>query len=111
MLVWSRGFFFFFRLMLFEIVVDLLISLVSILELPWDQPTLECAEYMAWKDGKALLLTPWSKLDHLALSLVRKMLVPLPSGRSKIREIIAHRWSKKHFDKLGKYCVEFSLFS
>ncbi|XP_069695563.1 serine/threonine-protein kinase grp isoform X2 [Periplaneta americana] len=79
------------------------IILVAMLagELPWDQPTVECREYMAWKDGKAVHLTPWSKLDNLALSLVRKILVPLPSGRPNIKQIRAHRWCNKYFDKLG----------
>jgi len=72
-------------------------------ELPWDQPTGECKEYMIWKDGTALHQTPWSKLDHLALALARKILVPLPSGRSNIKQIRAHRWCNKYFDKLGKY--------
>ncbi|GFG38350.1 hypothetical protein Cfor_05695 [Coptotermes formosanus] len=81
------------------------IILVAMLagELPWDQPTGECREYVIWKDGKALHQTPWSKLDHLALALTRKILVPLPSGRSNIKQIRAHRWCNKCFDKLGKY--------
>lgn len=79
------------------------IILVAMLagELPWDQPTGECKEYMIWKDGKALHQTPWSKLDYLALALTRKILVPLPSGRSNIKQIRAHRWCNKYFDKLG----------
>lgn len=79
------------------------IVLVAMLagELPWDHPTVDCKEYMAWKDGKAVHRTPWSKLDHLALSLIRKILVPLPSGRSSIKQIKAHRWCNKCFDNLG----------
>jgi hypothetical protein len=79
-------------------------------ELPWDQPTGECKEYMAWKDGKAAHQTPWSKLDHLAFSLIRKILVPLPSGRSNIKQIKAHRWCDKYFDKLGK-CARMYAFN
>jgi hypothetical protein len=78
-------------------------KLCFIAELPWDQPTGDCKEYAAWKDGKAVHQTPWSKLDPLALSLVRKILVPLPSGRLDIKQIRAHRWCNKYFDKLGKY--------
>jgi serine/threonine-protein kinase Chk1 len=80
------------------------IILVAMLagELPWAQPTGECEEYMAWKDGKATHQTPWSKLDKLALTLRGKILVPLPSGRSNIKEIQSHHWCNKCFDKLGK---------
>jgi hypothetical protein len=58
---------------------------------------------MAWKDGKATLQTPWSKLDDLAMALVQKILVSLPSGRSTIKEIQSHGWCNKCFDILGKH--------
>jgi len=83
-------------------------NLYLLSELPWDQPTGECKEYTIWKDGKAIHQTPWSKLDHLALALARKILVPLPSGRSNIKQIRAHRWCNKYFDKLGKYTGMYS---
>jgi len=35
-------------------------------ELPWDEPTIRCPEYVEWKDCK-ITLTPWSKIDNLAL--------------------------------------------
>lgn len=44
-------------------------------ELPWDEPTFSCTEYTAWKDKDCRLFTttPWTKIDNLALSLLRKV--------------------------------------
>jgi serine/threonine-protein kinase Chk1 len=81
---------------------DMILSLCSVSELPWDHPIPQCKQYAAWKDNNAIHQTPWIKLDNLALTLIQKILVPLPSGRSNIKEIQAHRWCNKHFDKLGK---------
>nr|CAD7405515.1 unnamed protein product [Timema cristinae] len=79
------------------------IILVAMLagELPWDQPTPDCEEYMAWKDGKGMNLTPWSKLDTTVLSLIRGILVPLPSGRYDISRILAHRWCQKRLSRMS----------
>ena len=71
----------------------------SVTELPWDQPTVDCPEYLAWKDGKSMGVTPWTKLDNMILSLVRKILVPLPSGRYTIQRIKNHRWFQKRLQK------------
>ncbi|KAJ1519307.1 hypothetical protein ONE63_004606 [Megalurothrips usitatus] len=68
-------------------------------ELPWDQPTVDCQEYLAWKDGKSMGVTPWSKLENMVLSLVRKILVPLPSGRFNMEKIKNHRWFQKQLQK------------
>ncbi|XP_034256073.1 serine/threonine-protein kinase grp [Thrips palmi] len=68
-------------------------------ELPWDKPTVDCPEYLAWKDGKSMGVTPWSKLDNMILSLVRKILIPLPSGRYSIQKIKNHRWFQKKLQK------------
>ncbi|XP_049763820.1 serine/threonine-protein kinase grp [Schistocerca cancellata] len=78
------------------------IILVAMLagELPWDQPTADCVEYMAWKDGKWAHLTPWVKLENMALSLVRRILVPMPSGRYTLKQIVSHRWCQKNFMKM-----------
>lgn len=35
-------------------------------ELPWDEPTCACPEYIDWKDCK-ITRTPWNKIDNLAL--------------------------------------------
>nr|CAD7412739.1 unnamed protein product [Timema poppensis] len=79
------------------------IILVAMLagELPWDQPTPDCEEYMAWKDGKGMNLTPWSKLDKAVLSLIRRILVPLPSSRYDISRILAHRWFQKKLSRMS----------
>jgi prenyltransferase beta subunit len=56
---------------------------------------------MAWKDGK-FTQSPWSKLDNMALSLLRKILAPLPSSRSTIEQIKTHRWLSHKQTKHGK---------
>ncbi|XP_063235978.1 serine/threonine-protein kinase grp isoform X2 [Bacillus rossius redtenbacheri] len=66
-------------------------------ELPWDQPTTDCPEYAAWKENRYLHITPWSKLEPVVLSLVRKILVPYPSSRYSILRIKAHGWCRKRF--------------
>nr|XP_012235471.1 PREDICTED: serine/threonine-protein kinase grp [Linepithema humile] len=70
------------------------IILVALLagELPWDQPLAECPEYIAWKYGKYMSLTPWKKLDNSSLSLIRKILADSSSARYKISDIKQHRW-------------------
>ncbi|XP_023345296.1 serine/threonine-protein kinase grp [Eurytemora carolleeae] len=65
-------------------------------ELPWDKPTPDQKEYMNWKDQR-LELNPWKKIDHLPLSLLRKVLMPHPSRRYKLEQIQNHVWSKKKF--------------
>ncbi|XP_071454661.1 serine/threonine-protein kinase grp [Hetaerina americana] len=67
-------------------------------ELPWDKPTPDCPEYRDWKAGK-YIQTPWSKLDNMALTLIRKMLVPLPSSRATLQQLKNHRWYQKRFVK------------
>jgi serine/threonine protein kinase len=63
-----------------------------ILELPWDQPSFGCKEYLAWKENKYTLLTPWSKLDTLLLSLIRKILTPNPDKRMTLDKVKLHKW-------------------
>lgn len=77
------------------------IILVAMLagELPWDQPNTDCPEYIAWKDKKWHTLMPWRKLDTLALSLIQRMLLPLPRSRAKLHEIQSHRWVQKKFSR------------
>lgn len=41
-------------------------SLVSFLELPWDQPSDSCQEYCDWKEKKTYL-NPWKKIDSAPL--------------------------------------------
>ena len=65
-------------------------------ELPWDKPTSDQPEYNTWKDGK-YNVDPWKKIDNLPLSLLRKVLMPLPSRRYKLDQIRNHIWVKKKF--------------
>ena len=65
-------------------------------ELPWDKATSDQAEYTSWKDG-TYNIDPWKKVDNLPLSLLRKVLMPLPSKRYKMDQIKNHIWVKKKF--------------
>lgn len=42
------------------------LRLVSVLELPWDQPSDNCQEYSDWKEKKTYL-NPWKKIDSAPL--------------------------------------------
>ncbi|XP_039285186.1 serine/threonine-protein kinase grp [Nilaparvata lugens] len=79
------------------------IILVAMLcgELPWDKPSLKSKDFIAWKDGHYVSKTPWSKLNNVALSLIRRILVPLPSSRYTIAKIKNHRWYCKRLQKSG----------
>ncbi|XP_033340115.1 serine/threonine-protein kinase grp [Megalopta genalis] len=79
------------------------IILVTLLtgELPWAQSSADCQEYMAWKEGKYMSLTPWRKLDTSSLSLIRNVLMHLPSSRYTIRDIKQHRWFVKIIQEEG----------
>ncbi|WAR28432.1 CHK1-like protein [Mya arenaria] len=76
------------------------IILVALLagELPWDEPTYGCEEYCNWKDCK-ITISPWNKIDTLALSLLRKVLVENASKRRTIEQIQKHQWYNKNFNK------------
>jgi len=65
-------------------------------ELPWDKPTSDQVEYNNWKDLK-YSVDPWRKIDNLPLSLLRKVLMPLPSRRYKLEQVQNHIWFKKKF--------------
>uniref|UniRef100_A0A336L1Y4 non-specific serine/threonine protein kinase n=2 Tax=Culicoides sonorensis TaxID=179676 RepID=A0A336L1Y4_CULSO len=75
------------------------IILVTLLsgELPWDQPTTNCAEFIAWKSNTYQSRTPWSKLNTLAISLLRKILAVNPSERISLKNIMQHRWCTQKF--------------
>ena len=45
-------------------------------ELPWDNPSPDCQLYTAWKECQITRL-PWTKIDTLALSLLRKVLITI----------------------------------
>lgn len=65
-------------------------------ELPWDMPSPDCPLYTAWKECQITRL-PWTKIDTLALSLLRKVLMPLPGKRYSIEQITNHQWFQKKF--------------
>lgn len=68
-------------------------------ELPWDKPTAEVTEYVLWKENRYMQTTPWSKINTLALSLIKKILVPDPKSRYTLSNIKVHRW----------YCMDFGM--
>ena len=73
-------------------------------ELPWDRPSPECPHYTSWKECQITRL-PWTKIDTLALSLLRKVLMPLPGKRYTIQQIKNHNWFLKRFKVSSKlYC-------
>jgi hypothetical protein len=57
---------------------------------------------VAWKDGKAGPLEPFTELDRLAMDLIQKILVHVPSRRAKLKAIKDHEWCNTCFDILGK---------
>lgn len=65
-------------------------------ELPWDHPSPDCPLYTAWKECQ-ITRHPWTKIDTLALSLLRKVLMPLPGKRYTISQITNHQWFQKKF--------------
>lgn len=62
------------------------------LELPWAEPTNDDEEYKLWKTKYYVNHSPWNKLDTSALSLVRKILTPVPSKRYDMLKIKSHYW-------------------
>ncbi|XP_054263499.1 serine/threonine-protein kinase grp-like isoform X2 [Macrosteles quadrilineatus] len=85
------------------------IILVAMLagELPWDKPVIKCREFDTWKNGNYMSTTPWSKLDNLAITLLRKILHPQPSLRMTVDKIKQHRWCvKRHTQTKGPQAAE-----
>lgn len=78
------------------------VILVALLagELPWDKPSYDCKEFSDWKECK-LSQTPWTKIDHLALALLRKILLPSPAKRYTVPQIKEHLWYSKSFKTKG----------
>lgn len=77
-------------------------------ELPWDQPSTGCAEYVRWKGNDHWTTqTPWSKIDTLALSLLRKILDPVSSKRIHLEKIIEHKWCHLQLATAGEWGVGF----
>lgn len=80
------------------------IVLVAMLagELPWDKPSADCEEYIAWKKGDYMNRPPWSKLDTIPLSLIKIILNHLPSARPTPQQIAEHRWLKTTLKQSSK---------
>ena len=73
-------------------------------ELPWDQPTLDQREYVAWRDQETERVPgPWKRVENLPLALLRKVLAPSPPKRYTISQIRNHLWFKKQFKDSGNY--------
>lgn len=78
-------------------------------ELPWDEPTTGCAEFVKWKsDNSWVTITPWSKLETLALSLLRKILEPDSKKRVTVQQIIEHKWCRAKLNGTF-YIYEFTV--
>lgn len=45
-------------------------------ELPWDEPTEKCKDYMQWKSFE-FTITPWRKINNLALCKKKFFLLSL----------------------------------
>ena len=79
-------------------------------ELPWDHPTLNCADYMVWKDNSRwTTATPWKKLDTLVLSLLRKILTPNANARPSIEKMQEHKWCRFQFNGEDKNVMRMPL--
>lgn len=66
-------------------------------ELPWDEPSAECKEFLLWKRREASYLStsPWTKMSTCVLSLLRRLLHPTPTQRSSVAQILGHSWVSK----------------
>lgn len=77
---------------------------INILELPWDEPTTGCGEFVKWRsDNSWMTISPWKKLETLVLSMLRKILDPESDKRLSIQNIIDHKWCKTKNLPLGMY--------
>lgn len=74
------------------------IILVALLagELPWDIPTHRDKLFRAWKEC-CISTSPWNKVDTLALSLFRSVLVENPARRYTLAQIKKHQFYNKTF--------------
>jgi len=84
--------------------------LIPISELPWDQPSSSCTEFINWKDNDHWQLqTPWSKLDTLAISLLRKLLATSPGTRLTLEKTLDHKWCNMQFADNGSTLFLFKV--
>lgn len=72
-------------------------------ELPWDVPSTNCPEFVNWKENDNWAnVTPWSKLDTLAISLLRKVLGTNPTYRMPLEKILDHKWCNMQFSEYDR---------
>ena len=69
------------------------IVLVAMLagELPWDKPSLECDDFVAWIKNN-YHRSPWCKIENSALSLIKNVLNYEPAQRFTIRQVKSSNW-------------------
>lgn len=68
-------------------------------ELPWDEPSEKCREYVEWSQSK-VLNTPWTKINTHSLAFLKKILQPLPSKRCTIEQIKKDPWYVRSYSSL-----------
>lgn len=79
--------------------INLLQIIVNFVELPWDQPSTNCLEFMNWKENDYWSSqTPWSKLDNLVITFLRRVLSYSPAHRLTIAKILEHKWCQMQFN-------------
>ncbi|GAA6061071.1 hypothetical protein JCM10212_000114 [Sporobolomyces blumeae] len=78
--VWSAG------VLLFALLVG---------NTPWDEPTQNSPEFMAFVDGSLLQMDPWSRIRGGALDVLLKMLTLDPNARPRIKDIEQLDWYRQ----------------
>ncbi|XP_065055969.1 serine/threonine-protein kinase Chk1-like isoform X1 [Rhopilema esculentum] len=68
-------------------------------ELPWDEPSDRCKEYIDWKENRSYN-TPWTKIDTIPLALLKKILQPNSEKRYTIPQIKKDKWFMRSFSTL-----------
>lgn len=66
-------------------------------ELPWDEPSKNCKEYVNWVESKKVHTTPWIKIDTLSLGFLKKILVATPNQRYTISQIKKDKWFSRSY--------------
>lgn len=62
---------------------------------PWDEPTSRSPEYQLYRTGELFRYEPWTHIPLDALSLLKKMMHPVPDRRISIEGIKRHRWYQR----------------
>lgn len=79
------------------------ISLIMIAELPWDQPSALCAEYVSWCEGSVAGAGPWRSMGPVLLSLLRRLLHPQPLKRPTLQAVRDHPWLSDQNGESAEY--------